>query len=319
MNPWVPISPCSEACATDTTPSVRKVTQWRRGAALIRTVLGAWFRLLLVSTPGSHAPHRKIVCSAARILTALGVRVEVTPSTLAWPRADGGRLVVANHISWIDDLALLSVVPGVPIAKAQISAWPLIGALARRIGAVFVERTSISTLPAAVTAAEDRLRRGQTVLVHPEGTTTCGAELGRFRRSFFQAAVATNAPVCPVAIRYRHDGGQPTTLAANLGGAPLWRSLRRILAARDLVVELHLLPALHPAGTDRRILAALAEYAIAEVTEARPPITTTHPLPSRPRPLPSRRPLGPTPTRRTGDQLPAPHRDGGVSAVPSHR
>jgi hypothetical protein len=69
-----------------------------------------------------------------------------------------------------------------------------------------------------------------------------------------------------------------------------------VLATRGLVVEVHLLPALDPAGADRRELAALAEYAIAEVTEARPPVVTAHPrLPRVPTPAPVRRPA-----RRSG-------------------
>jgi hypothetical protein len=77
-------------------------------------------------------------------------------------------------------------------------------------------------------------------------TTSCGARLDRFRPALFQAAVDAAAAVCPVAIRHRTD-------------------------ALTLVVEVHLLPALEPAGADRRTLAALAEYAIAEVVEAGTP------------------------------------------------
>jgi hypothetical protein len=99
------------------------------------------------------------------------------------------------------------------------------------------------------------------------------------------------APVCPVAVRYRVDGGAGTAVAAYLAGEPLWRSLTRVVAARGLVVEVHLLPALDPAGADRRELAALAEYTIAAVTEARPPLVTAHPRrPRVPAPLPLRRP-----------------------------
>jgi hypothetical protein len=121
-------------------------------------------------------------------------------------------------------------------------------------------------------------------------------QLGRFRPAFFQAAVDAAAPVCPVAVRYRADGGAGTAVAAYLGGESLHRSLARVLATRGLVVEVHLLPALDPAGADRRELAALAEYAIAEVTEARPPVVTAHPrLPRVPTPAPVRRPA-----RRSG-------------------
>jgi hypothetical protein len=107
-------------------------------------------------------------------------------------------------------------------------------------------------------------------------------ELGRFRPALFQAAVDTGAAVCPVAIRYRTDpGGDPTAVAGYLAGDSPARSLARVVGARGLVVEVHLLPALRPTGADRRTLAALGEYAVAAVTEARPPAVSAHPRPER--------------------------------------
>nr|WP_281372143.1 lysophospholipid acyltransferase family protein [Modestobacter versicolor] len=201
-------------------------------------------------------------------------------------------MVVANHVSWLDGLALLTVVPGVPVAKREIGDWPVVGRLLRRTGVVLVERGRLRALPGTVAEVADLLRAGTPVTVHPEGTTSCGVELGRFRPAFFQAAVDAAAPVCPVAVRYRVDGGAASAVAAYLGGEPLPRTLARIVAARGLVVEVHLLPALDPAGADRRELAALAEYAVAEVTEARPPVVTAHPRrPRVPAPVRVRRPV----------------------------
>jgi hypothetical protein len=107
-------------------------------------------------------------------------------------------------------------------------------------------------------------------------------ELGRFRPALFQAAVDAGATVCPVAIRYRLEpGGDPTAVAGYLADDPILRSLRRVVAARGLVVELHLLPALDATGGNRRELAALSEYAVAAVTEARAPVVAAHPRPVR--------------------------------------
>lgn len=76
------------------------------------------------------------------------------------------------------------------------------------------------------------------------------------------------AAICPVAIRYRVDGGAATTAPSYLRGDTLVRSIARVVAARRLVVEVHLLTALDASGGDRRILAALAEYAVAAVIES---------------------------------------------------
>jgi hypothetical protein len=57
-------------------------------------------------------PRRRAeVCTAAGVLTAIGARVEVHSPRAAWPRPGEGRLVVANRVSRLDDLALVTVLP----------------------------------------------------------------------------------------------------------------------------------------------------------------------------------------------------------------
>ena len=304
---WVPVSSCTAACTADAAPPVDAATRRRRWRRLAVALAGAGTASLRAPASSARGRRRLVVCAAARVLTAVGVRVEVHSSPTAWPRAGAGRgpgqLVVSNHVSWVDDLAVLTVVPGLPVAKREVGDWPLVGSLARRSGVVLLDRARIRTLPATVGEVTGTLRAGTPVTVHPEGTTSCGVELGRFRPAFFQAAVDAAAPVCPVAVRYRVHGGAGSAVAGYLADEPLWRSIARVVATRGLVVEVHLLPALDPAGADRRELAALAEYAVAAVTEARPPVVAAHPrrprVPARPVPV-RRQPAVPEPPRRRG-------------------
>jgi 1-acyl-sn-glycerol-3-phosphate acyltransferase len=294
-------SACTPACAADPVPTVDAALQRHRWRRLAGALGGTWVASVRAPLTSARGRRRLVVCAAARVLTAVGVRVEVHSSPVAWPRTGPGHgpghLVVSNHVSWLDDLALLTVVPGVPVAERAVGDWPAVGRLARRAGVVLLDRARIRTLPGTVGEVARRLRTGTSVTVHPEETTSCGVELGRFRPALLQAAVDAAAPVCPVAVRYRVDGGAGSAVAGYLADEPLRRSLARVVATRGLVVEVHLLPALDPAGADRRELAALAEYAIAAVTEARPPVVTAHPRRARvPAPLPVRRPA----TRRPG-------------------
>ena len=294
MSGWTPVSPCTVGCTADPVPPADAALVRQRWRRLAAAVGGAGIAALGAPAASPRGRRRLVVCTAARVLTAVGVRVEVHASPAAWPRTGPGRgaghLVVSNHVSWVDDLALLTVVPGVPVATSEVGRWPLVGRLARRAGAVLLDRSRICTLPGTVGEVAGLLRTGTSVTVQPEGTTSCGVELGRFRPAFFQAAVDAGAPVCPIAVRYRVDGGAGTAVAGHLADDPLWRSLVRVVGTRGLVVEVHLLPALDPAGADRRELAALAEYAIAAVTEARAPVVTAHPRrPRVPAHLPARR------------------------------
>lgn len=183
-------------------------------------------------------------------------------------RAPRGRaLLVANHVSWLDVLAVLAVSPARMLAKREVRRWPLVGALAAAAGTVFVDRSRPRDLPATVAQVAGALRSGRSVAVFPEGTTWCGAATdcrpsGGFRPAMFEAAVAAGAPVVPLRIGYRY-AGDPSTLPAFLGEETLWASVRRVLAAQGLTVSVTLSAALHPGeGADRRSLARIAEAAI---------------------------------------------------------
>ncbi|MDQ4038565.1 MAG: 1-acyl-sn-glycerol-3-phosphate acyltransferase [Actinomycetota bacterium] len=217
------------------------------------------------------------------LIAALGIRLDVRGLVCA-DRGPVGVLHVANHISWIDHLALLATFPLPTVAKREVEHWPVIGRFARALGTVFIDRDSLRSLPMEVARVSELLLSGTGVLVTPEGTAWCGAAIGRFRPAMFQAAIDAGAVVRPVAIRYRTEG-RPTSTAAFVGDDSLIRSLRRVIATRGLVVEVHSLPEL-PAriSTDRRALALLAEYSIAEITEACASAVARHPMPTRPRP-----------------------------------
>jgi 1-acyl-sn-glycerol-3-phosphate acyltransferase len=178
---------------------------------------------------GDRRRQRLLVCTAAELLCARGLRVRVVSSPVAWPR--GPRLVVANAACWTDVLALATVVPGTPVVDAALVDTPLLRSLARR-GGLLVDDGS-GAVRGEVAAL---LRRGATVTSHPGGAAADG-EPGRFRARAVAAAVDAQAVVCPVAVRRAGD-----------------------------VVEVHLLPALQPGG-DARALASLAEYAVAHVLE----------------------------------------------------
>lgn len=286
MTVWQPISPCQPSCAIDRSrPRVSVATMAARAVRcsgiLIRGSM-VFSRARFFSPVNRQRIARRWSCL---LIAALGIRLDVR----GWIPADRGPvgvLHVANHISWIDHLALLATFPLPAVAKREVADWPLIGRFAQALGMIFIDRDRLLSLPTEVARVSDVLRSGTGVLVTPEGTTWCGAGMGRFRPAMFQAAIDAGAVVRPVAIRYRTEDGGPTSAAAFVGPDSLIRSLRRVIATRGLVVEVHSLPVL-PAriSTDRRALALLAEYSIAEITEASAPAVARHPIPTRARPV----------------------------------
>ncbi|SFD70053.1 1-acyl-sn-glycerol-3-phosphate acyltransferases [Actinopolyspora alba] len=241
---WTPNSPCDTYCLPHRGTLPRATFTRRLRRVLAVAVLLLYGVLLASAMPVLSESLRR---TAARtwftgVLAALGVRLRVRG--VPPPRAgeDVGALVVSNHVSWLDVLALQAVCPMRLLAKAEVREWPLLGMLAVRAGTLFIDRNRPSGLPVAVGSVTEALRHGHVVGAFPEGTTRCGRASGRYRPAVFQAALDAGAPVRPVALRYELASGEPTTVAAFLGEDTLLGSLREVLAVRGLVVELIPLP-----------------------------------------------------------------------------
>ncbi|MFD6433399.1 lysophospholipid acyltransferase family protein [Streptomyces venezuelae] len=275
MSAWTVDRGCPASCATEPDPRVPLGELARRYATLTYALTRAVAR-------GDRLAEPVILRTEARaVLGALGVGVERVDRVEGIGGVKGGArgvesvedapfsvraagavgtLVVANHISWLDVVALLAVEPVSVLAKREVGRWPVVGALARRAGTRFIDRDgSPRGLPRLVAELADALRAGTSVLVFPQATTWCSVTGGRFRRAAFQAAVDAGAPVRPVTVEYRQGGG-PSTAAAFLGEEDFTASLRRVAGARGLSVRVTASPPLW--GADRRVLADAARRAV---------------------------------------------------------
>lgn len=137
----------------------------------------------------------------------------------------GRALIVANHVSYLDPIAILPVCPAIPVAKGDVASWPIVGAVASQLGVLFVQRDDPAERVATLRRIHDRLVLGAAVLNFPEGTTTRGVHVAPFWRGTFGIAQRLDVPVIPVALRYRDPElawcGQATFLPH------YWRTLRR--------------------------------------------------------------------------------------------
>ncbi|MDL5157880.1 lysophospholipid acyltransferase family protein [Actinomycetospora termitidis] len=240
---WFPTSPCTPACLPVPVPDDgwprlrRRVRTTARLIALAVVLLAGVPVALLAPLLGPALVGRVQALWCGRLLAAAGVRTVVTG-----PRPAPGSLVVANHVSWLDVLALNQVSPVRMLAKAEVRDWPLIGPMAARAGTVFLERDRLRALPDAVAAVAGALRAGGSVGVFAEGTTRCGRDLGRFRPAAFQAALDAGAPMVPVALAYADADGSPDASAAFVGDDDLLSSLIRVAGAPRTLLTVRVLP-----------------------------------------------------------------------------
>ena len=92
---------------------------------------------------------------------------------------------VSNHISWIDILAINSILDVVFIAKKEVRSWPGLGVLAALGQTIFIERKSLNAL-SHKRAVEECLKKGQSIFFFPEGTSTDGSIIKQFKSSLFE-------------------------------------------------------------------------------------------------------------------------------------
>ena len=112
---------------------------------------------------------------AARVC---GARVEVIGTHL---KRDV--FYIANHVSWLDILALAGASGTAFVAKAELAQAPLVGWLASLNRTVFVKRENRLGVAEQINALKEALVDNWSVTVFPEGTTTDGQSLLPFKTS----------------------------------------------------------------------------------------------------------------------------------------
>lgn len=215
--------------------------------------LSEWLYPLL-REEARHAVRR---AWARSLLDVLGVRLDA-----AVLRVAPGSLVVANHVSWLDAVALHALLPAAIVAKAEARRWPLIGRMLARNDTLFVERRACRALLQVNAEITRRLARGESVAVFPEGTTTDGAQVLPFRPALFQPAVARAHPVHALVLGYRDGAGLRCAAAAFIGDMNLWQSLCAIAALPALTLEVRCCGVFPTQGLRRRAAAQAARTAV---------------------------------------------------------
>ena len=178
-----------------------------------------------------------------------------------------GRLVLCNHVSWLDVFAVNAATPCRFVAKAEIGQWPMLGALVTRSGTLYLERGRRHAVAAMNHMVREHLQAGETIALFPEGTTTDGGSLLPFHSNLLAPAVEIGAPVWPLALRYTENGVRSDT-AAFIGDMGLLTSLARILIARRLTIRITALPAIEVTlHENRHAVARSARAAIAKALD----------------------------------------------------
>lgn len=227
-----------------------------RAAAVSLSALGE----ARIARGRTRAERARALAAAARELCAIhAITVEVVGIVPERPC-----VLVANHLSYLDPLVILSQVPAAPIAKAEVAGWPVVGPAAAALGVSFVDRASIPARARVLRRALAVLRDGVSVLNFAEGTTTDGTRLLPFHRGSFGLAALAGVPVVPLALSYDEPALAWTGNATFL--PHYWMMSTRRAARARLVVRAPMWPRPAEAPED---FAARVRTAIALACDAR--------------------------------------------------
>ena len=185
---------------------------------------------------------------ASEMLARLGVRLVVH----GIPPLAGPVLLVSNHISWLDILVLHAARHCRFVSKSDVQRWPLVGRLATGAGTLYVERRSRRDAMRVVHAMAQALRDGEILAIFPEGTTGDGNRLLPFHANLLQAAISTNVPIQPVALRFVDAQGRTSQAASYIGDESLVASLWRTVCTPGVVAHVRFGVAQWSQGRDRR-------------------------------------------------------------------
>jgi len=201
---------------------------------------------------------------ANETLALLAVEVEVHGQA---PQ-QGPLVLAANHISWLDVLVLLAIVPARFVAKAEVARWPVIGTLTRAAGTVFITRHSRRDALRVVQHLSETLGtdQGNVLVIFPEGTTSDGRQLLPFHPGLFDAAIRAAAPLQTLAIRFEDASSSRICLApCYIDDDTLVQSLWRTLTAAPLRAVLRFGPAQRCEGHTRQTLATQARAQVQDL------------------------------------------------------
>ena len=159
--------------------------------------------------------------------------------------ASGGVLVVSNHQSHFDPplVGIGSRRRMNYVARESLFSFPPFGWLLRSVGAIPINRDGLGL--SGIKESLKLLKKGEMVLIFPEGTRTRDGEIGRFHAGFTTLAARSNAVILPVAIEGAFQAWPKTKKFPGLGkirvhfGQPIPHAEIAGRDEQELLAEVH--------------------------------------------------------------------------------
>ncbi len=186
--------------------------------------------------------HSILLMSWYKFVTWLfGFKLEIIGKI---PEFDKGRLIVANHSSYLDIMIIGGIIPCHFTPKGNIKKWPIIAQMVNSSQPIYVDRENKRSLTTQNKNVTDYILSGRNLVVFPEGTTNNTLEIKKFKSGGFsflennENPKAKDIEILPLTIIYSESGtekftGDNPSPIAWFGDATLLPHLWKLLKTKE--------------------------------------------------------------------------------------
>lgn len=175
---------------------------------------------------------------ASQALQYCGIHTQVH-GVPAVPNTKYGILRVANHISWLDIVALHATNFCRFVSKDEVRRWFVLGTLATRAGTLYIQRGKRRDTARILQTIATVLQQGDVITLFPEGTTSNGLEVLPFHSNLLQAAIEAPAHIQPIALRFIAADGTNSLSVGYIDDDTLLGSIWRVLRDDGITVHVY--------------------------------------------------------------------------------
>jgi len=174
--------------------------------------------------------------------------------------------LVSNHLSYVDIIVLFKTIDTTIVSKAEVRDWPVVGLIARSIGIVFIDRKNKMDIHRVNKEISTKVSEHRGLALFPEGTTSPGGSVLRFRPSLLEFPAQSNLGAHYCAINYELPGS-PNSAHETVswwGGKPMHTHLFELAKESSITATIKFGDKVI-IESDRKILAASLHKKVSEL------------------------------------------------------
>jgi 1-acyl-sn-glycerol-3-phosphate acyltransferase len=177
-------------------------------------------------------------------------------------------LLISNHLSYLDILAISATTPAVFVSKAEVRRWPLFGWFAAISGTVFVNRERRTQVGEVNREIEAALDCGALVVIFPEGTSSNGETVLPFRTSLLEPAARGGHDIAVSWLHYELEDGDAAQEVCYWGDHSFFPHVVNMLGKKSIRATLRFAK-FQRTTDDRKELARQLHAAVLALKDAR--------------------------------------------------